>query len=198
MIGAQLFAERPFSDVWIEEVAKVAGVSRGLVYHYFPNKRDFYAAVVWRGAQETLRISAPDAELPPLKRLRDSLDHFLAYVEENENAFRAIHRGQHSADDEIRAVVRQTRNLQVERVIVHLDPPGGATPALRLALEGWMNFNASVILDWLETHEITRDVLLDVMTGSLVGIVIATLRADGTAELGELLEELQAQLAATS
>lgn len=182
--------------MWIEEVAAEAGVSRGLVYHYFPNKRDFYAAVVWRGAQETLRISAPDKSLPPMKRLRDSLDHFLGYVEENEDAFRAIHHGQHSADEEIRAVVRETRNLQADRVIEHLNPPGGATPALRLALEGWMNFNASLLLDWLESREIARDVLLDVMTGSLVGIVIATLRAEGTAELGELLEGLQAELAA--
>jgi AcrR family transcriptional regulator len=197
-IGARLFAERPFSDVWIEEVAKQAGVSRGLVYHYFPNKRDFYAAVVRRGAQDALRMTAPDESLPPLERLRTSLDHFLAYVEENENGFRAIHRGQHSADQAIHAVVRESRDLQASRVIEYLNPPGGASPALRLALEGWMNFNNSVILDWLDSPEISREVLLDLTTGSLVGIMIASLRADGSAELPELLDQLQAQLAAAS
>jgi AcrR family transcriptional regulator len=37
-IGARLFAERAYEDVWIEEVAELAGVSRGLMYHYFPTK----------------------------------------------------------------------------------------------------------------------------------------------------------------
>jgi AcrR family transcriptional regulator len=37
-IGARLFAEHPYEDVWIEEVAELAGVSRGLLYHYFPTK----------------------------------------------------------------------------------------------------------------------------------------------------------------
>jgi AcrR family transcriptional regulator len=197
-IGARLFAERPFSDVWIEQVAEQAGVSRGLVYHYFPNKRDFYTAVVRRGAQDAIRISEPDESLPLLERLRASLDHFLSYVEENENGFRAVYRGQHSADEEIRAVVREGRDLQAARIIEHFNPPGGPSPTLRLALEGWMNFNSAVILDWLETREISREVLLDLMTGALVGITIASLRADGSAELSELLGELQTQMAAVA
>ncbi|MDI9916529.1 TetR/AcrR family transcriptional regulator [Rhodococcus sp. IEGM 1379] len=45
-IGTQLFADRSYEDVWIEEVAEIAGVSRGLMYHYFPTKRDFFAAIV--------------------------------------------------------------------------------------------------------------------------------------------------------
>lgn len=197
-IGAQLFAERPFSDVWVEQVAEAAGVSRGLVYHYFPNKRDFYAEVVRRGAQETLRITEPDPELPPLQRLRASLDHYLEYVEERENVFRAIHRGQHSSDEGVRAAVRETRDEQSRRIIDQLDPPVVPTPTLMLALEGWMHFNESVVLDWLETREIDREVVLDLMTGSLAGILISAMRADGTAELPELLAELQTQLEASS
>lgn len=197
-IGAKLFAERPFSDVWIEQVAEAAGVSRGLVYHYFPNKRDFYAAVVRHGAQDTLRVTEPDLDLPPLTRLRDALDHFLEYVEEREDVFRAIHRGQHSSDEGVREAVRETRDEQSQRVIKHLGPPVEATPILMLALEGWMHFNESVVLDWLETRLVERDALLDLMTGSLVGILISAMRADGTAELPELLAELQLQLEASS
>lgn len=197
-IGARLFAERPFSDVWIEQVADAAGVSRGLVYHYFPNKRDFYAEVVRRGAQDTLRITAPDPDLPPLQRLRVSLDHFLEHVEERENVFRAIHRGQHSSDEAVRHAVRETRDQQSQRIIEQLGPPVEATPTLMLALEGWMHFNDAVILDWLDTRAIDRDVVLELMTGSLVGILISAMRADGTAELPELLEELQNQLQASA
>lgn len=173
-------------------------MSRGLVYHYFPNKRDFYAAVMRRGARDAIRLSEPDDSLPPLERLRGSLSHFLEYVEANENGFRAMHRGQHSADEEVRAVVREARDVQAGRIIDYLDPEGGPSPMLRLALEGWMEFSGSVILDWLDTREVSRDELLDLMTGSLVGILIAAMRADGTAELPELLDELQTQLAAVA
>ena len=58
-IGAQLFADRSYEDVWIEEVAEIAGVSRGLMYHYFPTKRDFFAAIVERESQHLLEVTAP-------------------------------------------------------------------------------------------------------------------------------------------
>src|SRR6266480_4589396 len=45
-IGSELFAKRPYDEVWVEEIAAAAGVSRGLLYHYFPTKRDFFVAVV--------------------------------------------------------------------------------------------------------------------------------------------------------
>ena len=57
-VGARLFSESPYDDVWIEQVAEIAGVSRGLLYHYFPTKRDFFAAVVERESERMLRMTA--------------------------------------------------------------------------------------------------------------------------------------------
>ncbi len=57
-VGARLFSEDPYDDVWIEQVAEIAGVSRGLLYHYFPTKRDFFAAVVERESERMLRMTA--------------------------------------------------------------------------------------------------------------------------------------------
>ncbi|CAM5485104.1 hypothetical protein SHIRM173S_11900 [Streptomyces hirsutus] len=39
-------------------MAGIAGVSRGLLYHYFPTKRDFFAAVVQRESDRMLRMTA--------------------------------------------------------------------------------------------------------------------------------------------
>ncbi|MGW2857715.1 helix-turn-helix domain-containing protein, partial [Streptomyces sp. NPDC001215] len=55
-VGARLFSENPYDEVWIEQVAEIAGVSRGLLYHYFPTKRDFFAAVVERAAAWVLFV----------------------------------------------------------------------------------------------------------------------------------------------
>ena len=192
-----MFAERPFSDVWIEEVAEQAGVSRGLVYHYFPNKRDFYSAIVKHGSDNAIRVSSPDLSLPPMQRLRSSIDHFLEYVEANENAVRSVHRGQHSVDEEIRSVIRDARDAQADRIVSYLLPDEPPTPTLLLALEGWMHFNDAVIFDWLDTHAIERDKLLDLMTGALAGILVAAFRVDRTRPNSAVLEELEAELAAS-
>src|SRR5215218_4875512 len=45
-LGAKVFGERPYDQVRIDEIAERAGVSRALMYHYFPDKRAFFAAVV--------------------------------------------------------------------------------------------------------------------------------------------------------
>src|SRR5690349_5876950 len=45
-LGAQVFGQHPYDDVRIDEIAERAGVSRALMYHYFPDKRAFFAAVV--------------------------------------------------------------------------------------------------------------------------------------------------------
>jgi Bacterial regulatory proteins, tetR family len=43
-IGAREFATRAYDEVRMADVASRAGVSRALVYRYFPTKRDLFAA----------------------------------------------------------------------------------------------------------------------------------------------------------
>ena len=60
-LGAELFADKSYEDVHIEVLAEEAGVSRGLLYHYFPTKRAFFAAMVRResGGRNTSSPSLP-------------------------------------------------------------------------------------------------------------------------------------------
>ena len=44
----ELFAERGYEEVTIEDVAKSAGVARGLVHHYFGGRKEVYIALVER------------------------------------------------------------------------------------------------------------------------------------------------------
>src|SRR3954453_10029713 len=79
-VGARLFSESPYDDVWIEQVAGIAGVSRGLLYHYFPTKRDFFAAVVQRESDRMLRMTAAVPGAPVREQLASGLDAYLGYV----------------------------------------------------------------------------------------------------------------------
>ena len=45
-IGLRKFVERPVQELSLDEVAAEAGVSRGLLFHYFPTKTDYHRAVV--------------------------------------------------------------------------------------------------------------------------------------------------------
>ena len=37
-IGLKMLTERPIQDVALDAVAEEAGISRGLLFHYFPSK----------------------------------------------------------------------------------------------------------------------------------------------------------------
>ena len=51
-LGVRLLSTRPLEDLSIETLAEEAGISRGLLYHYFGNKQDFHTAVVQRAADD--------------------------------------------------------------------------------------------------------------------------------------------------
>ena len=53
-IGWELLETRPIHELALDEVAAAAGVSRTLVFHYFPSKADFYASVVAAAGERLL------------------------------------------------------------------------------------------------------------------------------------------------
>ena len=104
-LGAELFADRSYEDVHIEELSEVAGVSRGLLYHYFPTKRAFFAAMVRRESSQMMEITAPDESLPILDRLRQGIEAYLDYCQDHKMGVKAIFHGAASADPEIQAII---------------------------------------------------------------------------------------------
>src|SRR6478609_9613125 len=88
--GVELLRRRPHEEVSIEEIAAAAGVSKGLLYHYFPTKKDFILAALERGQRQLAERLRPDPELSPEQQLDASLDSFLDYVEEHSTAYTAL------------------------------------------------------------------------------------------------------------
>src|SRR5438874_17781 len=86
-LGMQLFSTRSYDEIWVEEIAEQAGISRGLLYRYFPTKRDFYVEVTRTAAAEAAQLTAPDTSLPPDQQLRAGIDAFLRYAEEHSRGF---------------------------------------------------------------------------------------------------------------
>src|ERR1700745_331227 len=68
-LGVRLLSTRPLDELSIEMLAEEAGISRGLLYHYFGNKQDFHRAVCRRAADDLIRVTAPAREGGALARL---------------------------------------------------------------------------------------------------------------------------------
>ncbi|NEB79201.1 TetR/AcrR family transcriptional regulator [Streptomyces sp. SID14478] len=174
-VGAKLFAQDPYDDVWIEQVAEIAGVSRGLLYHYFPTKRDFFAAVVRRESTRMLRLTAAVPGVPVRDQLGTGLDTFLEYVASHAQGFRAFHRAEAAGDPVVRTVYREGLAAHEAQIMAALaaDPQlDGRLPEpaeLRLAVRGWLAFLVAVCLDWLDAPELTRTQVRDLCARTLLG-----------------------------
>ncbi|MCL6671691.1 MULTISPECIES: TetR/AcrR family transcriptional regulator [Streptomyces] len=178
-VGARLFSENPYDDVWIEQVAEIAGVSRGLLYHYFPAKRDFFLAVVERESERMLRMTEPVPGVPAREQLTANLDVFLEYVHAHAHGFRAFHRADAAGDQAVRRVYQRALGAQERQILAALarDPELGpiaeARPDLRLAVRGWLAFTTAVCLEWLRGSELTREQVRDLCARALLGVIAA-------------------------
>jgi AcrR family transcriptional regulator len=173
--GVELLGHRPYDEVSIEEIAQAAGVSKGLLYHYFPTKQDFVLAALERGQEELAELTAPDQSLPPADQLGASLDRFLDFVEEHAVAYTAIFRSRGGSDAAVQAALEAGRQQRMDAVLDALAVWEGApettrrTPALETAVQGWFFFVEGAVLRWLEQRDIEREQLSELLRLALLG-----------------------------
>lgn len=171
-LGLEAFASRPYDEVSVDDVARAAGTSKGLLYHYFSNKRAFYVAVVGEAARQLLDQTQADPTLAPVDRARAGLDAYLAYVERHAAAYAALLRGGIGTDPAVAAVVERTRAEFVTRALSSIEPPPHP-PRLRLTLRGWVGFVEATSLDWVEHRDVTRDELRELLLTALLALLAA-------------------------
>jgi AcrR family transcriptional regulator len=89
-LGAQLFATHSYAELSMARIAREAGISKALLYHYFPSKQEYFVATLRQGAEEIARRTEPDPDTPTHEALAVSLDAFLGWIEEKETAYRKM------------------------------------------------------------------------------------------------------------
>jgi AcrR family transcriptional regulator len=172
-LGTQLFTTRTYDDVSIDELAKTAGISKGLLYHYFPTKRDFYVATVREAAAQLMALTKTPDQMDWLERLRTGLDAFLDYVVDHRAAYEGLLRSGIGADAEVAKLVDETREAFCARLVAGLEVRGDLA---RLALRGWVGFVEATSLAWLSTRdriprEAVRDLLVQVILRAMQVVV---------------------------
>ena len=170
-VGTRLFASRPYDDVGIDEVADLAGVSQGLMYHYFSSKRDFFAEIIRLESARMVEITAPDTSLPVARQVGDGLRAYIHHVDTHEHGIRAINRGAMSGDNGIQSVVSDELRIQQERILDALGPHARDDPAIRLAVRGWIAFVRATCIDWVDERAVDADTVHDICMRAFDGLL---------------------------
>lgn len=174
-LGVATLANRPLSEVTVEEIAAEADVSTGLVYYYFGSKNGLHHEIVLRARDSMLHASEPRDELPPLERLHDTLARLVAYVREHGPTFYSLVRGAASGDEEVRELIESARREQTERAVKAVTGMGVPdTEMLRIALRSWVSLAEQALVDGGLNTEIPAEELVAYLEKSMLGVVTAT------------------------
>jgi AcrR family transcriptional regulator len=176
-LGAELFARHSFGELSMARVAREAGISKALLYHYFPSKQHYFLATLREAAEEVRRRTEPDPDLAPAEALAGSLDAFLGWIEENELAYRKLMESAGSVP-EVGALVAEVRDRTSARILAGLGAAERPPPKLRAAAGAWLWFMDGAILDWLDHRDLERGELRDLLLGALAGAVAAAGEGD--------------------
>jgi AcrR family transcriptional regulator len=173
-LGVALLATRSLEDLTIDLLADRAGISRGLLYHYFGGKQAFQEAVVRRAVDDLVAQTAPPSGGEPLERLLASMAAYVDYVTDSYEGYASIVRAAQSGNESLRRLHEEARQVLTDRIFT-AGAQGEAipdTPATRLAVRGWSAMTEELVLSWAaEPGGVSRDRLLETLTGSLPVLV---------------------------
>jgi AcrR family transcriptional regulator len=147
--------------VSVADIAEAAGVSEGLLYHYFPSKQALLEAAVQRAADRLLAdlTAAVDAPAPPMAQLAASLEAYLDHVQSDPTGWRALLAATSGEPARIAESLDAATTALVCRALGIQTPSAG----LRLLLTAWSATERATCLAWLGSPELTRDAVRDLL-----------------------------------
>ncbi|MGX1546405.1 TetR/AcrR family transcriptional regulator [Streptomyces adustus] len=164
-VALDLFSRRSPDEVSIDEIAAAAGISRPLVYHYFPGKLSLYEAALKRAAEDLSARFAEPHEGPLGARLLRVMRRYFDFVDEHGPGFSALMRGGPAVPagesrpmshvSATNALIDSVRQAAYEQILAHLgvtDPPA----RLELVIRSWISLAESTALIWLDGRRIPR------------------------------------------
>ncbi|KOG55914.1 TetR family transcriptional regulator [Streptomyces virginiae] len=146
--GRKLFADTSYDALSMDDIAKQAGVAKGLIYYYFTSKRGYYLAIVEDSLAELVARAGGDTDLPGVERVRRTIDGYLHYAEHHHAAYRTIVTGGVGSDAEVLAIRDSVREELVATIAEGAYGRRTLPPIARLALVGWLSGVEGTTLDW--------------------------------------------------
>jgi AcrR family transcriptional regulator len=174
ILGAarRVFLRTDFATTSMGEIAEEAGVTRGLLNHYFGTKRDLYLAVV-ADVASTLpaMVDTTLRDLPREEMVARNAENFLDAMERDVEVWTVLLGAEALArDPEVVAVMTAARDEVVERMVRN---HGGddAPDELRMALRVFQGAAETIVKEWLQLERMSRDQAQAILTGLLLALV---------------------------
>jgi AcrR family transcriptional regulator len=175
--GTKLFGERPFDEISMRQIAEAAGVSKGLLYHYFPSKTDLFRAAVERATSELQGLVEPTGQGTAFERLQRSLDAYLCWIESNGRAWSRFIQST-AIRSEGQTVVDEFRGRTTEVVLAALTGGREPRPALRMAVKGWLGYLDAAIYDWVEAGDLPRQHVAQLLLAAFGAALLSAQQVD--------------------
>jgi len=171
----ELFSQRNYAAVSMSDIAREAGVARGLLHHYFGSKRDLYLEVV----RSLMRMPAnPVPGEDPSRGLEaaieESVERWLTLLEQNRSMWLAAIGTQGlGRDPEVEAILNDAREAAADHLIaaLHAYRTASAPPAVRAAIRAYSGFAEAATVEWLARHRLSRDQLQVLLVQGFLSIV---------------------------
>ncbi len=187
-VALELFSQRSPDDVSIDEIASAAGISRPLVYHYFPGKLSLYEAALKRASDDLAGRFVEPREGPLGARLLRVMRRFFDFVEEHGPGFSALMRGGPAVGSTAtNALIDSVRQAAYVQILSHLqvtDPPA----RLELIIRSWISLAESTALIWLDGRRIPRAELEAQLVHDFAALTAVSAAYDE--EMGALLRRM--------
>jgi AcrR family transcriptional regulator len=151
-VAAELFARKPYGEIYIQEIAEAAGVAHGLLFYHFKDKRGLYLAVLQEMVAEIVDLHKPRAdEQTREQRLRGLFRRHIEYRRGHVHTMLAMMRAG-GQDPEVDELFERGRRAGAEFVFDLLGLTTEPPPLLRIAVRGIMGMLDEATIDWL-THD---------------------------------------------
>ena len=158
----RLFSERHYVAVSTAEIAREAGVARGLLHHYFGSKRDLYLDVVRSMVSMPLQpvLGELDGRAPE-QVVDEGVDRWLEMLSRNRETWLAARGAQgFGHDPDVEAILEDAREAATDQVIAAVRPqedPADAAPELRAVVRAYAGLAEATSLEWLLHRRLTRE-----------------------------------------
>ena len=170
-IGLAKIVEKPIQDLSLDDIAAEAGISRGLLFHYFPTKTDFYLACIAGAGRRMLRTTAPDEDLPGEAQVEMVTRLMVEQIERRRDFYLALVHGHGVADPRVSEVMESVRDGSTARVMDALDVPERQRDVVR----AWWAYTEDRALTWSAVPTGERPVPVAVLVAECVAALHALL-----------------------
>jgi len=165
------FSVTPFEQVSMEDIAAQAEISRALIYHYFPSKKELFAAL-WARAHEQLSAGSHFTSTGTVRdQVRAAIVTYYLFYERNLTLVMIANRSAIAADPVVRDPITMELTGLRDRIVNSLDLTESGRDVITVALSGWLALVREVALEWLGLQQISRDAAVDLCMSALEGLV---------------------------